>query len=42
MPLGLTQPPTKMITRNISLGAGGGGGQSWPMRKADNRTNFMC
>jgi len=32
MALGLTQPLTEMSTSNIS----------WPMRRADNLTTFMC
>jgi hypothetical protein len=35
MPLGSTQPLTEMSTRNLP---GGGGGEGWPVRKADNLT----
>jgi hypothetical protein len=35
-PLGLTQPLTKMSTRNIFLA------WSWPLRSADNLTTFVC
>ena len=36
MALAMTQPLTEMSTRNISWG------YVWPVRRADNLTDFMC